>query len=85
MNKLRLNLDALEVTTFDVVSAGARGAGTVQGHSHTEDPYCTHTENEYCTPRTCTECETCLSCYESCYTCEGRTCESGTGCTNLAC
>ena len=77
--KLKLNLDQLEVDSFDTISRGAAGRGTVRG--------------EQCTCYTNCTCPGCPTCYASCngtcdatcpatcaYTCDDNTCAGTCDC-----
>jgi hypothetical protein len=79
MNKLKLRLDELEVTSFEVISMGRRGNGTVKGREVTDpattyvytacaDPGCdTGATNTYCVTCDVSNCDTvCQSCDGSC-------------------
>lgn len=83
MKKVRLDLDAIQVDSFETNGGGGQ-RGTVRGHYC---PCCC------CDPCVCTCCDTCQatcaascngscdSCYDSCYgtcgelTCAGRSCD----------
>ena len=54
MKKLRLDLDALAVASFDTVSADAE-LGTVQGHLVPTNPWCAaNSYKSYCPDTLCT-------------------------------
>jgi len=62
--KLTLNLDALQVDSFDTLSAGGRGRGTVHGRGATEDYDTCACSKDYNTCRG--SCEPCGTCDTSC-------------------
>lgn len=54
MKKLTLDLDALDVSSFDT-DAAAESLGTVQGHDIPTNPYCAGTTvKTYCPDTLCT-------------------------------
>lgn len=72
MNKLKLDLDVLEVESFATRDVDGSDGGTVLAHNHSELGTCTDT---------CGETQNGHTCYETCaYTCDpqhqtcGRTC-----------
>ena len=88
MQKLKLNLDALAVESFNTTGGGAEPRGTVQAHRpiETQGPECESIDictNWYCEPGTAvSECGTCATNCGSCYdaTCGATYC--GTCATN---
>jgi hypothetical protein len=73
MQKLRLDLDALVVESFDTLTDGRRGPGTVKGHNEEVAP---GEEEDAAVPwtwwATCTCAISCFgSCQNTCETCPG--------------
>jgi hypothetical protein len=89
MRKIRLDLDALTVDSFSTSGSG-EAKGTVLGHGkvQTEQVECAtrdfcgstlcntgESQCQYC-PTRFTDCDTCVTCYESCGDTYCGTCES---------
>jgi hypothetical protein len=86
MQKLRLNLDALTVESFDTVGGDAARRGTVPAHAMNSELNCMPTERgcEAAGSDTCatqaTACGTCATCWATncgataCGSCNGATC-----------
>jgi len=82
MSKLKLRLDELEVTSFEVIATGGHGIGTIKGreavvtdpgttyvYTACNDPGCDNTPatNTYCVTCDVSNCDTvCQSCPGSC-------------------
>jgi len=88
MRKLTLNLESIDVQSFDVTPAPAPERGTVRGHG-SDQPDCTnygtqcpsmydaYTSCKVSDLGTCVACPTGYTCYggQSCVTCVGAQCE----------
>jgi hypothetical protein len=72
MHKLKLDLDQLNVESFDTDAPGITRRGTVRAHSQ----ICTPTAGEYTCVNTCETCDnTCGSCGATCFAgCTGYSC-----------
>jgi hypothetical protein len=66
MKKIRLNLDALSVESFDTTAAEAKARGTVHGNAESFQVYCSDGS-------TCYE-SACGSCVSQCGSCNDATC-----------
>ena len=75
MKKIKLSVESLEVTSFDVSPRPAAGSGTVEGHveaelqTETECPSACGTLCSSCFPSNCFT-DGCDSCYTFCYSCD---------------
>jgi hypothetical protein len=83
MKKVKLDLDAIQVDTFEVTQTPS-GRGTVQGHVCCAccgcDPCCC-TCCDTCAATCAASCQSCQTCLDSCWgtcvdpTCAGRSCD----------
>lgn len=89
MKKLSLNLDSLQVQSFETAVAETARLGTVHGNA--EEKKKTGLQDTNCSAidacasaRGCTELETCIGCEET-NTCESYNdaCPTGRGCSSL--
>jgi hypothetical protein len=81
MPKLKLNLEALQVDSFEITDDGKARRGTVRGHADYTHPAVCDTAMD-CSYNTCASyCQTaCGTCYETCErTCE-MSCHYGSSC-----
>ena len=87
MKKLTLDLNGLQVQSFETASERAAEFGTVHGlekkKTGIDDTNCSAID-ACASARGCTELETCMGCEET-YTCESYNdaCPTGRGCTPL--
>jgi hypothetical protein len=86
MKKLTLDLDTLQVQSFETAAERAAEIGTVHGFvkkTGIDDTNCSAID-ACASARGCTELETCFGCEET-YTCESYddACATGRGCSSL--
>jgi hypothetical protein len=86
MKKLALNLDSLQVQSFETASERSAEFGTVHGFvkkTGIDDTNCSAVD-ACASARGCTQLETCFGCEET-YTCESYNdaCPTGRGCSSL--
>jgi hypothetical protein len=82
MKKIRLDLDALSVESFDTTKSEEETRGTVEGNAESFQAYCT--DGNTCYESVCGTCNTqCGSCHDA--TCGDTYCGSCDVCTCCCC